>query len=252
MRCPPRDFSGENLFVPNIGQRQSSSHLGFQLNPRSPLSSALQQRPHLLGETVSTIYGMENQVSFGVIEFEPGTSQAVQPSQTIVPVSVFLTRPPDNTPSFLVSWHSLDHGYHEMIKIKVNQALPAEWDNHILSRHSLENLQINIGLRTASFESTHVSPQLGDLDLAFYNQLVEHFDAFTQNLGTSASLSSSLSVSQGSHGGFWQVLADWDHDTDGDGTPDWIEFKTMPSISLKRLRITVKSLQMKFSEPRLR
>ena len=183
------------------------------------------------------IYGLGNEFVTTMREFTPPpvtSGGGGGPPAGFTPVTVATLRMRRSSSpggGMIFSWRSLDDG--AQVNAVLAQNGSAEWDRMPFYFQRFGSYDF-IFLCDVRFPvvAPDVNPPFGPKDAAMFAQLETSFPAMDQEVVASVERSRHASppVPPDPDGKkFWRVHCDWSADTDGDGSPDWMEFEMAAS-----------------------
>jgi hypothetical protein len=183
--------------------------------------------------TEETFYGLGYDVLVPMYEYTPppppppGTPPAELPPRPQF-ASLTLRREASPGTGTIVSWRSLDGG--TPIITRVETALHPDWENQILHTHQASGYHLFIfGHYQAAVATPAPLPTLTTPDQALLDHVAAHLPAINLQVENATAIARAAPppAPQSGQKQFWRIKADWSLDTDGDGTPDWLEFENI-------------------------
>ncbi len=182
-------------------------------------------------QQVDTIYGLGHEIPVPMREFTPpppppdpqNPPAAPDPGQS---VSLMLRRSSAPEGGTIVSWRSLEHGSAMMALI--DGEMHPDWDAIpvFAARHG--DYDFLVTHPGGAIPPPGPSLPLGSADAAMLAELENSLPAMNQSVADSVAasrLAPPPAPPAPDSRSFWRIKADWSLDTDGDGSPDWIEFE---------------------------
>lgn len=177
------------------------------------------------------VYGLSHECAVPMREFTPppeppqgGTSSGS--GNTPVNVSVRFTRSSSPGGGTIATWPSLDGGGSTTVLLA--EDMDDGWESLPLYWHSSGDFQIFILNSGSSSPAPQGSSEFGFEDQRFLEALETEFATINQQVNQNQIVASNApppAVPDPSGRVFWRIKADWNLDTDADGSPDWAEFE---------------------------
>jgi hypothetical protein len=181
--------------------------------------------------TEETFYGLGHDVLVPMYEYTPppppppGTPPAELPPRPLF-ASLTLRREASPGTGTIVSWRSLEGG--APIITRIDTALHPDWENQILHTHQANGYHLFIfGHYQAAVATPAPLPTLTTADQALLDHLAAQLPAINIQVENATAIARAAPppAPQSGQKQFWRIKADWSLDSDGDGTPDWLEYK---------------------------
>lgn len=176
------------------------------------------------------IYGMSHECVVPMREFTapssppPGGGTPSGPAP--VNVSVRFTRCSDPGGGTVATWPSLEGS--GSASVLIAQDMDDGWDSLPLYWHAAGDFSIFVWHPGATSAAPEEDPGLGFADQAFLEELEAAFPAMNTEVDQNQAVILNApppAPPDPNAKVFWRVVADWNVDTDGDGSPDWAEFE---------------------------
>jgi hypothetical protein len=183
--------------------------------------------------TEETFYGLGHDVLVPMYEYTPppppppGTPPAELPPRPLF-ASLTLRREASPGTGTIVSWRSLEGG--APIITRIDTALHPDWENQILHTHQANGYHLFIfGHYQAEVATPTPLPTLTTADQTLLDHVAAHLPAINLQVENATAIARAAPppAPQSGQKQFWRIKADWSLDSDGDGTPDWLEFENI-------------------------